>query len=495
MVKGILIYPPTQLMEVDIPKPDGTLGLLYIASSLEKNNIEVDILDSNVGTSEQSLENTIFRLVPQENGLTRIGMSFEEIAKYVYKNQYDFVGLTSNYTSQMRMVIETTKAIKNINSDIKIYVGGTNAMVMYEEFLNTKYFDGVCLTEGELIFPRMLKNGIENTSGWAYLNGNDIKINPVDESCFPQNLDDLPMPAWEKLPFNKYDKLSPANGRDPLGIDIGRSVPIITSRGCRFQCAYCHISGKKKDIGKLRLHSINRVISEIKYLKSLGIKKIYFEDDTLLANKERVKTIFKLIKDEGLTILGTNGVNIIDFFNKINDKCVIDYEYLKILKDAGFSQTALALESGSQRILNKYCTGKVQLNKMDIISLMKVMNNIGIRTAVNIILGFPDESEEEMRQSIEMGKKLKIAGASYITFFICLPLPGTKLFEMAIKNGYLDNNFNTDMITWRRAIMKNTKVSPERILEIRNKANKECNNENFIHEIEDKTIKGLRNNL
>ena len=62
-------------MDIETPRPDGSLGPLYLASSLEKIGIETDVLDASVGAREHSLENTFYRRIRQENGLIRIGMN------------------------------------------------------------------------------------------------------------------------------------------------------------------------------------------------------------------------------------------------------------------------------------------------------------------------------------------------------------------------------------------------------------------------------------
>lgn len=510
--KGLLIYAPSQLMDVEIPKSDSSIGLLYLASALEKNGILTDILDANIGDGT-NLKDTLFRFVPQENGLFHSGMSFQEIAEYVKKGGYTFCGINSNVTLQTRMVIETAKAIKNINKNIKVYTGGTSARVLYERLLNTGYFDGVCLTDGEIIFPRVVLEGIENVPGWAYIKrcdcmskshpfqiigsysrinvdckecggmGTIIKVNPVNETCFPTHLDDLPMPAWKKLPRRNYDTREITDHKDePF-------ATIITSRGCRFHCAYCHISGKKKDVGKLRLHSLDRVVTEIKRLKELGIRRIYIEDDSFLVSKDRVRKLFELIKNEDVILLGVNGINLIDLFT---EEWAIDVDFIKVLYDNGYRRIAFPVESGSQRILDKYCSRKVDLDKMDIIKLMEVLTT-HIEVAANIVIGFPDETEEEIQKSIELGKALKRAGALYITFFFATPYPGTKFYDMCIEGGYLDKNTDIDCYNWKRPIMKNTVVSKERLIEIQKMANIECNDKTFIQEMEAKNIRSLLN--
>lgn len=490
-LKGLLIYPPVQLMRQERARPDGSLGLIYLASSCMQKGIETEVLDASVGAKKHNLEDTFYKCAEQENGLIRIGMNFEEIADYVKKGNYDFIGINSNLTPQTKMAFETAKAIKQENPKIIIYAGGVNARALKNRFLSTGYFDAICLTEGDIIFPRAIIKGVRNTPGFAYRDKNgDQRTNPVDETCLPRQLDDLPMPLWEKLPLDKYEKISSLHGIDVSGKRDYRYAPIMTSRGCVWNCSYCHISTEKGNIGRLRVHSIERVIEEMDKLQSLGVKKLFFEDDTLLARKDRVKEIFKRAKEKKFSISNVNGVNLIDFYNK--ETWDIDMEYLEILRDAGYDQIVFPAESGSQRILDKYASGKIKLNKMDLPLLMKEMTEIGIKSPVNMIIGFPDETEEEIQQSISLGKMLRQNGAPYVSFFIPIPFPGSKLYNIAIRGNHLDENFDPDLMNWKRPVMKNTFIPPEKLEEIRDKANEDVNDKKFIEEAVAKTIGNQR---
>ena len=487
-IRGLLLYPPIQFMDVETPRPDGSLGLLYLASALESQGIETDLLDASVGDSSRSLEQTFYRNVKQGNGLTRIGMSFDEIAEYVNVGNYDFVGISSNFTPQTRMVIETAKAIKKISPYVRIYSGGVNARALKERFLESGLFEGICLSEGEIIFPRMIEAQaegkiLENIPGVAFYRNGEVIVNPVDESCFPEKLDDLAMPAWEKLPFKKYDEIASPHGID-LSVNKFRYAPMMTSRGCRFQCAYCHVSGEKEGIfgpiGKLRYHSIERVVKEAEKLKSLGVKKLFMEDDSLLSDKKKMKIIIGYFENMGLSLANVNGVNIADFFNRKNGEYEIDKEFIEFLKRARFEQIVFPVESGSQRILKKYATNKVLLDRMDVVGLMKIISDQKILAPVNMMIGFPDEDEKEIQESIDLAKKLKNAGAPYVTFFIPIPFPGSRLYDIAIAEKYLKENFNPDLLNWKRAVMENTKVSPKRLEEIRDRANEEVNSQEHL---------------
>ena len=197
-------------------------------------------------------------------------------------------------------------------------------------------------------------------------------------------------------------------------------------------------------------------------------------EDNYVSNnyKDRVKTIFKKTKNKKLSIANVNGVNLVHFFNSrdrsgwVDGKFDIDVEYLEILRDSGFDQIVFPVESAAKRILKLYATNKVNLDRMHLPLLMKKMTDLGIQAPVNMMIGFPDETEEEINMSIDFAKILMDNGAPYVTFFVPIPFPGSNLYNIAINGDYLDKNFDTDKMNWKNPVMKNTTVSPEKLIEI-----------------------------
>lgn len=474
--KILLVYPPNQLMEIETPRPDGSLGPLYLAGALEEAGYETDILDASVGTLSDDLRDTFYRPVKQENGLIRIGMSASRIKETIAKGDYGVVGINSNFTPQTRMALEVAAAAKEVSQDIFVIAGGVNARNLPERFLTSRLVDCVCSSEGERIIVNLVRarargEDCGRVSGVTCLKDGEVARQPVAPSDIPQNLDELPLPLWHKLPFAHYERI--ASPHSVVQSPEVRYAPLMTSRGCWAKCLYCHISVEKEredsigDIGSMRFKSIPRVLQEIETLRALGVRKLYFEDDSLLAKKDRVRTIFSKVREFGLQIADINGVNLVHLQKRERGRLVIDREYLELLKAAGFEQIVFPVESASQRIINKYATGKLNLETLDVIELVRIANGVGITAPVNIMIGFPDETEAEMRESIELGKKLVEAGAAYCTFFIPIPFPGSLLYELAIRNGHLEPDFDTDTLNWKNAVMKNTVVSPERVIELR----------------------------
>lgn len=492
--KILLIYPPPQFMPQETARPDGGLGLLYLAGALEDAGMEVDVLDAALGDESHDLKTSFYRRVEQENGLIRLGLSFEEIASMVARKGYNVVGIHSNFTPQTRMALETARAVKKISKDILVIVGGVNARNLIEYFLRSGDVDFVATTESEKTLVRLVRQwslGLDpgDIDGMAFLEEGTLVVRPPSGESVSTDLDDLPLPRWHKLPLTKYARVSGPHGDTSL-VKGRIYAPIMTSRGCPFKCSYCHISVEKEDpqssggIGALRLKSVDRVIEEVIILKHLGVSRLYFEDDSLLARKERVKQIFGRVAGLGLSIADVNGVNLVHFLrrDKNTGKLEPDREYFEILKAAGFDHIVFPVESGSQRILDKYATAKLKLEIMDVVALVKTAVEVGIACPVNMMIGFPDETEAEINQSIELAKKLIGAGAERCAFFIPIPFPGSQLFNLARAEGYLDLCFDPDKFNIHRVCMKNTMVSPERLLELKEEAWRTVNPVNQIQE-------------
>jgi anaerobic magnesium-protoporphyrin IX monomethyl ester cyclase len=491
--KVLLIYPPNQLNRFEQPRPDGSLGPLYLAAALDRAGIANDILDASIGSAEDTLEDTFYKQVMQPNGLVRVGMSNQRIKEFIAEGKYNVVAIHSNFTPQTRMALEIARLAKEVNPEILVIAGGVNARSMPERFLREGLVNTICMTEGETIIVKMIQawaRGLawESVSGISFWRNGQVQKTLILPEDVAIDLDALPIPAWHKLSLEKYARISSPHADEKFSSGAFYA-PIMTSRGCPFKCLYCHISKDKElgysgDIGALRLKSVDRVMEEIRILKSLGVRKVYIEDDSLLAKKARVKEIFGRLLGEGLEIANVNGVNLVHFLKKNGHtgKLETDRDYLELLHASGFRTITFPVESGSQRVLDKYATGKLHLETMDVVEMVKIASDIGITCLGNMMIGFPDESEEEIMKSVAYAKRIVDAGARYCSFFIPIPFPGSQLYDYAIANGHLSPDFDPDSMNWHRPVMQHTVVSPERILELREWAWRTVNRKDYVEE-------------
>ena len=437
-------------------KPEGSLGLIYLASALRDRNFEVSILDATVGNDNYSLEETFFREEKQPNGMVRVGMRIIDILKEV--ESYDVVGITSIFTAQTRMVEEVTTSIKKNYPDKLIILGGVNARHQMQRFFNAGT-DLICLSEAEETIIKigdLLKAGKRDFSKISGLAGKDGFVNP--QTNIIQNLDDLPIPAWDMHPLQKYWEISRPHGGGFNNEKVAYAS-VMFSRGCPFKCHYCHISRELDDSNSgnlrgLRVKSEDRIIKEINILRELGVEYVFIEDDSLLAKKKRAISIFRLLAKMNLNLADVNGINLSHLCTRINGKMGVDEKLLESMVAAGFKKLSFPVESGSQRILDKYASGKLDIKNHDVSALIRKAKELKIEIGGAYTFGYPDESYAEMISTFNLAREHMSAGMDYANFVIITPFPGTIFYDMALSEDLILPNLDVADMDWTRPSIK-----------------------------------------
>ena len=457
----LLAFPPQQVTAEETIRPDGTLALTYLDAALGEAGFDSDILDMSIGTPADRLEDTFYRKVQISERFTRIGMSPERLLEVVA--DYDVVALTSIFTQQTSRCLEVGSLVKEAFPEKLLVAGGVNARSLREHFLDHG-FDVIFLSEGEKSIVQLaacLHTGqpaLCDIEGIAYRRGGQTIVNPVGRLTL--DIDEYPMPSWRKLPNERYWEISRIWGGREGWIAPGlhpRYAAIFTSRGCPFSCAYCHISKEGAndvagDIATLRLHSLERVEQELQCLKSLTVDHLFINDDSFLAKKNRVHQILRILRAYNFTLADVNGVNIIHLFTRTaSNRLVVDEGLLEALHQAGFRKISLPFESGTQRLLDKYSTKKWRIENCDIETLIRTMSRIGISADGNFMIGYPDETLDELTNTFMLARRAMDAGLLGVQFFMVQPFPGTVLFDECIANGQLSSSWHWDDLGWSKS--------------------------------------------
>lgn len=463
----LLMYPPMAFWPEDSAKPDGSLGLLYLAGALRSRGYAVEILDAVVGRPGSSLADTFYRAEQLSDGRVRIGMTMSEILNAV--RDFDVVGLTNLYTAQAPPAAEVVAAVKAAYPEKLVMVGGTNARHMAGWFLQAGA-DLVFLSEAETSILEVgdhLRRGARDFSGVpgvAFRKDGRMRSNPM--RSVTRDLDELALPAWDLAPLERYWDVARPHGGGFNVEDRVRYASLMTSRGCPFNCSFCHISKEGTDsftgnLRELRLKSMPRVLEEFDVLQSLGVEYVFIEDDSLFAKKKRAMRIIQEVADRNMKLSNVNGVNIVHLCRPQSGKLVADEEMFEVLAESGFQELSLPFESGSQRVIDKYATGKINLQKTDTVSIIRTARNLGITVGGNYIIGWPDETLDEVKETIMLARRHMDAGMSRANLMLATPYPGSKLFDMAVAGGHLAADFDPATMTWLHPTMKNTAVAPE----------------------------------
>lgn len=249
----------------------------------------------------------------------------------------------------------------------------------------------------------------------------------IGEKFNPKNLDILPFPAWDLINLKNY--------RLPITAD--KFVLIQTATGCPYECIFCTVPfyhGKK-----VVKRSIDSVIREIEYIKTLGVKNVIFFADNFTSDKEWVKRLCnEIIKRK---------IKIKFLCNSRVDS--IDQETVDLMKKAGCWLISFGIESGNQKLLD---SAKKGIKIEDTKKAISASNKAGILTLGNFVLGLPGENKYTIQRTIQFANTLKL---DFAAFNIATPFPGSALYE----------KYKNKKIDWEKLQYSSQMVCPELDLE------------------------------
>jgi anaerobic magnesium-protoporphyrin IX monomethyl ester cyclase len=418
-MKVLLINPP-QLFYPGSDPPAGNLplGLMYLASVLERSGYEAEILDA-------FMINASFLKV---GDALEVGMSYGKIKEEIRRRKPDIVGIAAPFTCQAENAIRVGDSTKEVNPNILTVVGGPHVTVVPMEFLEeAKNIDIAVIGEGEYTMLDIVKcvegkKKISDVQGIAYRQDDgEIKQNTLRP--FIEDLDELPYPAYHLVDMEQY--LNPT--RIEYRSFKDRSVSMITSRGCPFNCNFCSVH---LHMGKMfRAHSVDYVIKHIEYvINKFGVKTIFFEDDNLTFDMKRFEAICDKIIERGIRFSWEtpNGIRA--------DYMTLDL--LKKMKKSGCQSVFFGIESGDQCVLDNIIGKSLNLKK--VVNVAKMCKDIGLKTAAFYIIGFPGETKEDMLKTVELALRLKRDYDVGMLLHVATPSLGTRLYEECMKKEYIE---------------------------------------------------------
>lgn len=407
----ILLVKPYNLSDHIQP----SLGLGYLATAV-RDKANVEIIDC--------IKNKI---------------SIKRFGEIIYNYKPDIVGIQC-YTFDLKFIKEALSAIKNINSRIVTIIGGPHPSAVPIETM--EYFGGnldfVYQGEAEKGLPLLIDYldgnhiNLSDIPGLVWKEASTIRIN---EPYFHNDLDILGFPSWDLMLPHTYPEAQHGAFYKKFPI-----APIILTRGCPYSCTFC--AGKVVSGKRLRKRSVKNVINEIQILyKDYGIREFHIVDDNFTLDISYAKDFLKQLIAQNLDIsLATpNGIRM---------DC-IDGELLALLKQSGLYLISLGIESGSDRILNLM---KKNLSVNIIKEKVRFIRTFGFDIAAFFIVGFPGETEEDIRKTIKLSLELDLTRANFFTY---LPFPGTTSYQALKEDGELDN------VDWRNFYFMNAAYVPK----------------------------------
>jgi len=225
----------------------------------------------------------------------------------------------------------------------------------------------------------------------------------------------------------------------PMGGKIFKTIPIETYRGCPYRCTFCNSpmqvdQSREEGLGSfLRRKSMPRVREEIfSLIDKYAPEFLYFVDDSFLARPpSEIKEFCKMYSEFKIPF----------WFNTRPENC--GSEELELLKNAGAYRISFGIECGNEEYRKKVLLRNVK--NQQIIESFERIKNSGIPFSVKLIVGFPGETRELVLDTVELVKR--ISGYDTLTVSIFTPYHGTRLREVAVKNGWLKEDVITKHTT------------------------------------------------
>jgi len=413
-------YPPS----VHSHPPFIPLGIAYLGAVAEREGHEVTVIDCQAEK-----------------------LSYEAFRSRIEQTPSDVVGVTATtllYKSAMQLVA----IAKQVHPQAVTMLGGSHGSFWDENALEEyPSLDIVVRREGEATFIELLdklqsKTSFNNVLGITF-RSKEGKITRNPERPFLEDLDSLPFPAHNLLPLETLKRMGKV------------LFPLITSRGCVYWCDFC---STVRMFGRgYRMRSPKNVVDEMEMIHNkYGIGQVTFYDDAFTVNRDRVLKICEELDTRKLDLTWDCGTRV----------DMVDRKLLKTMRDAGCIAVWLGVESGSEIILGAM-NKSIKLNQTRL--AYKTAHEVGLMTIANTVLGFPGETEQTARETINFVKELN---PDDVGFYVATPYPGTPMYEQVKKNGWLRVT-DFDKYDTAGPTFETPWLSMKRLAEIRYKAYQE----------------------
>ena len=384
----------------DSPRRRLPVGLGFILTALQKADYEFDLIDMEIDR-----------------------LDMQQLEQILSKTQYDVYGFGCIITG-FKWVMQISSLIKRINPAAIIIAGNSVATSIPEILLNHTKVDIAVLGEGDITITELF-NALEHKKDLSLIAGiafkQDEKIIYTKKRAIIKNVDSLGFPEWDIFQLDKYYEFGRVNANVFTVDDDITSFPLNSARGCPYNCTFCYHVFK----GEIyRKYSEDAIVGEMKRLHDkYGCNYISFWDELTFVNDKSVEDMIARLSQLNFKI-NWDAVSRGDLFRKEH------VGLIKEMRNLGAENIAFSLENASPEILKAM---KKKLSVKRVIEQSHALWEGGVTPLTSIIFGYPQETPETIELTLKVCEECNI----YPSVGFLLPLPGTDMYDWAIKNGFI----------------------------------------------------------
>jgi len=435
----LFVNPPIRLPAAFAHYPMfSTLGMLQNASWLRAQGHAVQVVDAFTLESRLNLRD-------DGGGFRHVGAEVDALAEAAARRAAEVrgpvvfvVGITM-FSDMNRMsenaVAPVVRALRAHAPDVPVgladlYICGMN----YFPFDVIKTMQAIpeaswlLVGEAEPTLPelcRRLDRGetIVGLPRLACRTGDSIHYNPSPPVAF-QNLDDLPLPAFDLLDMDNYFSTQADAIRSELVHEyhvVERQLPLMTSRSCPFRCNFC----TNQVLGlPWRSHSVRYVKHAVETLRErYKVDRFLVLDDNINVDEKRFRELVLALAEARVPWDAVNGYRA--------DR--LDREMVRAIKAAGNTKITVSAESGDPDLLKKVIRKGLKLSA--VIDLARICEQERIPLQVHYIVGVPGESRSQINHTLEFATMLYERHGAWPLLQHAIPFPGTELFRACEEQG------------------------------------------------------------
>ena len=399
------------------------IGPAYLAASLRQAGHTARIVD---GLGENPFQVTsLFN-----DSVMAIGLRSEEIVERIEPDT-TIVGISCMFSQDWPEVRRLIQLVRRRFPSVPIVAGGEHITATAAFTLDSTPEVDVCVIgEGEETLVE-LATAVDRGSPFEAIAGLVLRAGAKDDHLPPgsttrstgsrsriRDLDDIPWPAWDLVPLDRYLD----NGLG-YGVNRGRSMPMLATRGCPYQCTFC--SNPEMWTTRWYARDPEKVLDEIRaYQERYGATNFDFYDLTAIVKRSWIIQFTRAILDRRMQFTwqlpsGTRSE-------------AIDEEVTRLLYASGCRNMSYAPESGSPEVL-KRIKKVVKLDRLEASVAGAVRSRLNVK--LNIIMGFPNESRAELTQTVRFLARMAWSGVHDMSISLFSPYPGSELYHELRKSG------------------------------------------------------------
>ena len=413
LLRNPMVVPKWGHMESICPP----LGLAYVAASIQQAGYEVSCLDA---LGEAPLQ----RNVLEDKNLISFGLSTEQILQHLASKDFNVLFVSLMFSCEWPVTKSIVQTIKKIYPNVLLVCGGEHITACPEFSMKDCPEIDVCvLGEGEETSIDLLKTieqkkSLSKVNGIVFRSAEGIVRNPNRSRI--NKLENIAWPAWDLFPLENY--LSNSLG---YGVNPGRSMPMLISRGCPYQCTFC--SSPQMWTTKWQARNVDLVIEEMQfYIDKYKAQNFDFYDLTTIVRKDWIVNFCQKIIKKNWNITwqmpaGTRSE-------------ALDEETLGLMFLSGQRHISYAPESGSVLTLQKI-KKKIKIDRMK--KSIRSARKKGMSVKLNMIVGFPHETHREIFRTLSFVKDAAVMGVDDVYLASFAPYPGSELFDQLHENGQI----------------------------------------------------------